>query len=69
VRDVRVETKSIFLDFDFLGLLLGGYLRRAEVEGHLEPSALRVWWNGLARADEAGNFLASILAFIVSGQV
>ena len=69
VRDVRVETKSIFLDFDFLGLLLGGYLRRAEVDGHLEPSALRVWWNGLARAHEAGNLLASILAFIVSGQV
>jgi hypothetical protein len=26
-------------------------------------------WNGLVRADEAGNFLATILAFIVSGQV
>ena len=69
IRNLRTETASIFLDFDFLGLLLGGYFRRAVAEGHLEPASLGEWWSGLARANQEGNFLASILAFIISGQV
>lgn len=65
--DVGVMGNTVFIDFEFLGLLIGGRLTAAQAAGIVDPSDVSAWWKGLAEADERGNFLAGFTAFIVSG--
>jgi ubiquinone/menaquinone biosynthesis C-methylase UbiE len=65
--DDNVVGHAVFIDFEFLGLLIGGRLTAAQSAGLLDPVDVRAWWNGLAEADQAGKFLAGLTAFIVSG--
>ena len=67
MTDVNVVGRSIFVDFEFFGLLVGGRLTTAQEAGLLDPDQVRAWWQGLADAQHAGTFLASFTAFIVSG--
>lgn len=67
VVDVDVVGHPVFIDFEFLGLLIGGRLTSVQSAGLLDPGDVRAWWNGLAEADHAGTFLAGLTAFIVSG--
>jgi ubiquinone/menaquinone biosynthesis C-methylase UbiE len=65
--DINVVGHQVFVDFDFLGLLIGGRLTAAQAAGLLDPDRIRAWWQSLVDADRAGTFLASFTAFIVSG--
>jgi SAM-dependent methyltransferase len=67
MRDVHVVGHTVFIDFEFLGLLIGGPLTAAQAEGVLDPGDVSAWWKGLVEADKRGNFLAGFTAFIVSG--
>jgi ubiquinone/menaquinone biosynthesis C-methylase UbiE len=67
MTDVNVVGHSVFVDFEFFGLLVGGRLTAAQEAGLLDPDQIRAWWQGLADAEQAGTFLASFTAFIVSG--
>ena len=67
VRDVHTVVEFVFVDFDLMGLLVGGHLHKMGAEGTIDAAALKDWWNGLAQADQAASFLAGFAAFIVSG--
>jgi hypothetical protein len=67
LEDVEVTPRSIFVDFDFFGLLLGGHLARMRANGALPAEQLASWWNDLADQHAAGQFFAGFTAFIVSG--
>jgi ubiquinone/menaquinone biosynthesis C-methylase UbiE len=67
LRDVTVSTTSIFVSYDFLGLLLGGHLANAQIAGIVAPSEVHEWWKDLGAADKAGTFHCSFTAFIVAG--
>jgi SAM-dependent methyltransferase len=67
MSDVDVVGHTVFIDFEFLGLLIGGPLTAAQAAGILDPGDVSAWWKGLAEADERGIFLAGFTAFIVSG--
>jgi ubiquinone/menaquinone biosynthesis C-methylase UbiE len=68
MTDVDVVGHQILIDFDFLGLLIGGRLTAAQRAGLLDPTDIRAWWHSLSELDASGNFLAGFTAFIVSGR-
>jgi len=65
--EVVVMPHQIFIGFEFLGLLIGGHLTRAQRAGTLDTTDVKRWWDNLRDADVAGRFLAGFTAFIVSG--
>lgn len=65
--EVAVVPHQIFIGFEFLGLLIGGHLTRAQQAGKLDPTDVKEWWDELRDLDTAGRFLAGFTAFIVSG--
>jgi ubiquinone/menaquinone biosynthesis C-methylase UbiE len=65
--EVAVVAHQIFIGFEFLGLLIGGHLTRAQRAGTLDATEVKRWWDDLRDADAAGRFLAGFTAFIVSG--
>jgi ubiquinone/menaquinone biosynthesis C-methylase UbiE len=65
--EVAVVPHQIFIGFEFLGLLIGGHLARAQQAGTLDATDVKRWWDDLREADAAGRFLAGFTAFIVSG--
>jgi ubiquinone/menaquinone biosynthesis C-methylase UbiE len=64
---VAVTCHQVFIGFEFLGLLIGGHLTRAQQAGTLDPAEIKRWWDDLRGADATGRFLAGFTAFIVSG--
>ena len=66
MTDVAVVPHQIFVGIEFLGLLIGGQLTRAQQGGTLDAAEVKNWWNDLHSAAAAG-FHASFTAFIVSG--
>jgi SAM-dependent methyltransferase len=67
MTDITVIGHPVFVDFEFFGLLIGGQLTAAQAAGLLDPDRVRIWWQGLIDAEQAGTFLAAFTAFIVSG--
>jgi ubiquinone/menaquinone biosynthesis C-methylase UbiE len=67
MTDINVIGHQVFVDFEFFGLLIGGRLTAAQAAGLVDPDQIRAWWQGLVDAEQAGVFLASFTAFIVSG--
>ena len=67
MTDVTVEAHQIFIDFGYLGLLVGGHLTRMQRDGILDPAEVKNWWDELRRRDTAGRFFAGGTSFIVSG--
>jgi ubiquinone/menaquinone biosynthesis C-methylase UbiE len=67
LHDVTVHTTSLFLPYEFVGLLLGGHLANAQIGGVLTPSDINEWWNDLGTKSAAGTFHCSLTAFIVAG--
>jgi ubiquinone/menaquinone biosynthesis C-methylase UbiE len=65
--EVVVVPHQIFIGFEFLGLLVGGHLTRAQRAGTLDATDVKKWWNELRDAHAAGRFFAGFTAFIVSG--
>jgi SAM-dependent methyltransferase len=65
--DVDVVSHQTLIGFEFLGLLVGGHLTRAQRDGVLEPAEVTKWWDELRGRDAAGRFFAGFTAFIVSG--
>jgi ubiquinone/menaquinone biosynthesis C-methylase UbiE len=65
--EVAVVAQQIFIGFEFLGLLIGGHLTRAQRAGALDSTDVKKWWDDLHDSDAAGRFLAGFTAFIVSG--
>jgi ubiquinone/menaquinone biosynthesis C-methylase UbiE len=65
--EVAIVPHQIFVGFEFLGLLIGGHLTRAQRDGTVKDIELKRWWDDLRDADASGRFLASFTAFIVSG--
>jgi hypothetical protein len=65
--EVEFVPHQIFIEFEFLGLLIGGHLTRAQRAGTLDASDVKRWWDDLRDANAAGRFLAGFTAFIVSG--
>jgi SAM-dependent methyltransferase len=68
MTEVAVTCQQVFIGFEFLGLLIGGHLTRAQQADTLDPAEVKRWWNDLRDADVAGRFLAGFTAFIVSGR-
>jgi ubiquinone/menaquinone biosynthesis C-methylase UbiE len=67
MTEVVVVPHQVFVGFEFLGLLIGGHLTRAQLAGVLNASDTERWWRDLHDADAAGRFFAGFTAFIVSG--
>jgi ubiquinone/menaquinone biosynthesis C-methylase UbiE len=67
MTEVVVVPHQILIGFEFLGLLIGGHLTRAQRAGVLNASDTERWWRDLHDADAAGRFFAGFTAFIVSG--
>ena len=67
--DVTVVPHQVFVHLEFLELLLGGHLVRAQSEGLVEPDEVERWWTQLHEAANEGHFLATFTAFIVAGTV
>jgi ubiquinone/menaquinone biosynthesis C-methylase UbiE len=67
MTEVAVTCHQVFIGFEFLGLLIGGHLTRAQRAGTLDPAEVKRWWVDLRDADTADRFLAGFTAFIVSG--
>ena len=65
--EVAVVPHQCFIGFEFLGLLIGGHLTRAQRAGALDSTDVKGWWDELRDLDAAGRFLAGFTAFIVSG--
>jgi hypothetical protein len=68
MTEVAVMGHQVFIGFEFLELLIGGHLTRAQQARTLDPAEVKRWWNDLRDADVAGGFLAGFTAFIVSGR-
>jgi ubiquinone/menaquinone biosynthesis C-methylase UbiE len=64
---VAVETKTVFITYEFSKLLLGGHVARLHDSGVLSREEANQWWTSLAAADRDGSFLYAFTAFIVSG--
>jgi ubiquinone/menaquinone biosynthesis C-methylase UbiE len=69
LADITVLAHQVFLHLEFLELLLGGHLVRAQNEGLVQPDEVERWWAQLRDTDKQGNFLAALTAFIVAGTV
>jgi ubiquinone/menaquinone biosynthesis C-methylase UbiE len=67
IGDVVVETKTVFVTYEFLKLLLGGHVARLHDAGVISRDEANQWWTSLAAADRDGSFLYGFTAFIVSG--
>jgi hypothetical protein len=52
--EVAVVPHPVFIGFEFLGLLIGGHLTRAQRAGTLEGMDLKRWWDNLRDADASG---------------
>jgi hypothetical protein len=67
IVDVAVETKTVFVTYEFLKLLLGGHVARLHDTGVISREEANQWWTSLAAADRDGTFLYGFTAFMVSG--
>ncbi|HEX7796960.1 MAG TPA: methyltransferase domain-containing protein [Vicinamibacterales bacterium] len=67
IVDVAVETKTVFVTYEFLKLLLGGHVARLHDTGVISREEANQCWSALAAADRDGSFLYGFTAFIVSG--
>ncbi len=65
--ELQVVPHTIFIDFEFFGLLIGGHLDRLKESGRVSASDLKTWWRGLSKESIAGRFFAGFTALIVSG--
>jgi ubiquinone/menaquinone biosynthesis C-methylase UbiE len=66
MTDVAVVAHQILIDFEYLGLLVGGHLTRLQRDGVLDPAEVKNWWDELRGRDTAGRFFAGGTGFIVS---
>ena len=64
---VTVSCHTLPATYDFLQLLLGGYVARAVAAGVVTEQEADLWWTHLAQADAQGSFLYGITAFVVCG--
>jgi len=67
ITDITVETKTVFVTYEFLKLLLGGHVGRLHDAGVISREDANQWWTSLAGADRDGTFLYGFTAFIVAG--
>jgi ubiquinone/menaquinone biosynthesis C-methylase UbiE len=67
--DVTVVPHQVFVHLEFLELLLGGHLVRAQNEGLVRRDEVERWWMYLRDAADKEHFLAGFTAFIVAGTV
>ena len=67
MTDVAVVPHQIFIDFEYLGMLVGGHLARLQRDGVLDPAEVKNWWDELRGRDTAGRFFAGGTGFTVSG--
>jgi hypothetical protein len=67
MTEVAMTCQQVFVGFEFLGLIIGGHLTRAQRTGALDPAEVKRRWDDLRESDAAGRFLAGTTAFIVSG--
>jgi ubiquinone/menaquinone biosynthesis C-methylase UbiE len=65
--EVQVAPQTIFIDFEFFSLLIGGHLERLKESGRVSAGDLKTWWRGLSKESIAGRFFAGFTALIVSG--
>ena len=54
LMDVEVTTRSIFVGFEFLRLLIGGHLVQLQTSGRFDPADVRRWWGELHQAGDRG---------------
>ena len=65
--DVSVAPRTISIDFEFFGLLIGGHLKKVQADEIVPKNRLDEWWTHLCRAAREGTFLCTFTAFIVAG--
>jgi ubiquinone/menaquinone biosynthesis C-methylase UbiE len=68
ITDVTVKTHNIFLNYEFLTLMLGGHVAQLVEKGALTRDEANAWWTGLAEADRQGTFMYTFTAFMVAGE-
>lgn len=67
--DLRVEGYAMRSTHQATRLGLSGPLARAQQQGNLDEAEITQWWRPLDEAEARGQFMATMLAFIVTGTV
>jgi ubiquinone/menaquinone biosynthesis C-methylase UbiE len=67
--DIQVEGHALRVAHPVLHHVLHGPLTYAQQQGHLDQTDIAEWWRPLDEAEARGQFLATMLTFIVSATV
>jgi hypothetical protein len=67
--DIQVEGHALRVAHQVMRYVLNGPLTNAQQQGHLDETDVTQWWRPLDEAEARGQFLATMLTFIVSGTV
>jgi SAM-dependent methyltransferase len=67
--DVQVDGYALRAPYQVMRQILNGPLTSAEQQGDLDQADITQWWLPLDEAETRGQFLATMLTFIVTGTV
>ncbi len=66
--EVTCVPHTVHLDYTFAHRLFDGHLTKVQATGLVSADECTRWWQHLAQAEEAGQFHAGQLGFVVSGR-
>ncbi len=67
--DIQVEGQPLRFTYPVFRHILNGPIARARQEGHFNDAEIAQWWRPLEEAEARGQFMATMLTFIVTGTV
>ncbi|MGH3889183.1 MAG: methyltransferase domain-containing protein [Pseudonocardiaceae bacterium] len=67
--EIKVESHAARITYPVFRHAFHGPLAQAQQAGHLSEAEISEWWRPLDKAESAGAFMASIMAFITTGTV
>lgn len=65
--DIQIEGHALRVTHQVMRHVLNGPLTQAQQQGHLDQTDIAQWWQPLDDAEARGQFLATMLTFIVTG--
>jgi len=68
LADVTCVPHTVHLDYAFAHRLFDGHLNKVQAAGIVSADDCARWWQQLTQAEEAGQFHAGQLGFVVSGR-
>lgn len=69
LSDIQVEGQTLRFTYPVFRHILNGPIARAQQEGHFNDAEITQWWQPLDQAEARGQFMATMLTFIVTGTV